>query len=673
MDSKPRFPTLHPGHTHMRLLLENAVRYTEPRHGIVDPGSGYPAEGWNQDPASGLFLRSFTQLTAIGTWLEFMANTAAGYLEIPHLSRSTALENLSRTVRSLREDQENPSLSAKGLLVNFLGLEGGRREGPLTESVDREQFTSAFGEEKGAALWGALEKKGWILPLDNGLRASVVRGERYGEAHFGGPLAPYAEERVRSSVMRILDRRVVPVIFGDNVNLTASLAKSIGALLHPGVRDDPRAAGLREEMERFIERQEEGYAHLYDPGSGTFLFGWDATADRFVGWDDGNGNWVRGQMNYLINEFRGPWFFAVLRYGLPGEAIRNAGFKMKPYEDSRGEVSHALAAWDGSAFQLIGLSLFMQEHLNPGWKESLEKIVQIELDYSGRRGLPGLLSEAYSGHGNEYTGYIGIPDLAVTDKPLITHAPSLYTLGVAYTVVPDRVERFLEEQWQTVSLLFTEHGPWEGYNTKTKEPIRFQTTAHTLSLILGGIGSGHENMRRYLEQKGLYGLLEKLYRPGERWDLLSGRITPWSADGNPFRFRREKGGCRFQSDGIVPGGLAFTAAETGGISLSNGTLRIRYRSAGGIGAVRIGFRRVHTDPFPQTAIPTEILLSLRDTKGEEAVVEVVLPAVPSLHGTGELTLLFGRGESGRPIDLTISGFEFIPFGPASGEGPHGPK
>ena len=113
--------------------------------------------------------------------------------------------------------------------------------------------------------------------------------------------------------------------------------------------------------------------------TGTFVFGLDATADRLVGWDDGRGNWVTGQMNYFINEFRGPWTFAVLRYALPEASIRNAGFKIKPYRYADGRDTYALAAWEGSAFQLLGLSLFMQELMNPGWRRSLETLVDIEL------------------------------------------------------------------------------------------------------------------------------------------------------------------------------------------------------------------------------------------------------------------------------------------------------
>ena len=60
---------------------------------MVDPVSGYPFEGWNQDPARGLFLRSFTQLTAIGQYMELLANVVAGRARrrtSPGIRRSTA-------------------------------------------------------------------------------------------------------------------------------------------------------------------------------------------------------------------------------------------------------------------------------------------------------------------------------------------------------------------------------------------------------------------------------------------------------------------------------------------------------------------------------------------------------------------------------------------------------
>jgi hypothetical protein len=621
------FPNVPPGHNHMRLLLENAFRYVDPAHGIVDPVSGYPAEGWNQEPQNGLFLRSFTQLTAIGKWIELLANIVAGYADNPFLSRESAMRSLSHAVKNLLEDQKNPSLAAKGLLVNFLGLEGGKRTGPLLESIERKKFIDVFGETTGHGVWRALVQKGWILEEDNGRKGRIRRTEKYGAAFFDGVLAPYAHDSLKSRIMGLLDQRVVTIIFGDNANLTASIAKSVGALLRPEIRNDPMATKLREDMERFIDLQKDGYSHLFDPKTGTFFFGWDATADRFVGWDDGRGNWITGQMNHFINEFRGPWTFAVLRYGLPEASIRNAGFKIKPYRFADGRDIHALAAWEGSAFQLLGLSLFMQEHRNPGWRKSLETLVDIELDFSGRRKLPGFLSEAYSGNGTEYTGLIGISDLAVTDKPLITHAPSLYTLGVAYTIAPEKIERFLEEHWSVISRLFTDHGPWEGWNASKNEIIPYQTTVHTLSLILGGINSAQENMRRYLEHRNLSGALEKLYEPGDRVDLLSAV--------NRF---------------VAPGDRT--------ISLSNGRLVLRYRSQGNVTDARISFKRAKDDPLPPPTIPIEIFTRFKHTKGKEETMEIVLPATPALRGIKEVSLSFANPP---PASLSVTTFEFIPF------------
>ncbi|MGE5840149.1 MAG: hypothetical protein ACM34H_09455, partial [Deltaproteobacteria bacterium] len=278
--------------------------------------SGYPAEGWNQEPQNGLFLRSFTQLTAIGTWVELLSNIVAGYADNPYLSREAALTNLSLAVKNLLADQRDPSLAAKGLLVNFLGLEGGKRTGPLLETIERKMVLDTFGDSTGHGIWRALVQKGWLQEEDNGRKGRIRRTEKYGASFFDGVLAPYAHDSLKSRIMGLLDQRVVTIIFGDNANLTASLAKSIGALLRSEIRNDPKVAPLREDMERFIDLQKDGYSHLFDPRTGIFFFGWDATVDRFVGWDDGRGNWITGHMNYFINEFRGPWLFAVLRYGL---------------------------------------------------------------------------------------------------------------------------------------------------------------------------------------------------------------------------------------------------------------------------------------------------------------------------------------------------------------------
>ena len=104
-----RFPTIPAEHKHVHALAENAMRYIAPQNRIIDPASGYPVEGWNQNPKRALFLRSFTQLTAIGQWMELCANVAAGYANTPHLSREQALNDLAKLVGSLRRYFKRPS------------------------------------------------------------------------------------------------------------------------------------------------------------------------------------------------------------------------------------------------------------------------------------------------------------------------------------------------------------------------------------------------------------------------------------------------------------------------------------------------------------------------------------------------------------------------------------
>ena len=82
-----------------RELLSNAMHYLAPENRMIDTISGYPFEGWNQDPAQGLYLRSFTQLTAVGQYMELLANIIAGTCDTPFLSRKQALGNLAHLVK----------------------------------------------------------------------------------------------------------------------------------------------------------------------------------------------------------------------------------------------------------------------------------------------------------------------------------------------------------------------------------------------------------------------------------------------------------------------------------------------------------------------------------------------------------------------------------------------
>jgi hypothetical protein len=649
-----RFPTVPAEHKHARELLANALRYLDPAHKLSDPASGYPFEGWNQDPDKKLYLRSFTQLTAIGLWMEALANIAAGQADTPFLSRDQALERLALLVKSLRQDQKDPELSAKGLLGNFLDLESGRRRGPLTEDADKSKFVAEFGQEKGAAIWKALVEKGWLVPHGKGDEAAVKRDGKYGADCFDGALKPYCDDETKKKVMALLDRRTVLVVFGDNANLSASAARTIGALLLPAVKDRPEAVAIRRELEAFLDAQKDGYAHLYDQKAGLFYFGWDGQKDRLFGWEDKEGKWVTGHMDYLVNEFRGPATFVSLRHGLPLTSIKNLGFKIKPYTIADGREVYTLAPWEGSGFQVLGLQVAMDELSSPSWRALLKTAVDVELDYATRHKLPGLLSESYTGDGVQYTGSVGIPEITVSPKPRITDVASLYSLGPAYTIAPEAVEKFLAANWPAISKLLTDHGPWEGYNATRREPIKFQTTAHTLGLALGLLGNASGHMKRYLDSRGLGDELAAVYRPGPAVDLLAGdaKVFAWAADDRPIKSTRDKNGFRVTGERVGEVGIAFVSPAKGGLNLSGGVLTLRYKSAGPTLPAIIALKP--PGPPPAGVIPSEIFTHFTDTGGREAELRIQLPATPGLTAVQEVVITLNRGAGERAIDLTIT-------------------
>ena len=654
-----RFPSIPTEHTRARDLLDNAMRYADPANRMVDPASGYPFEGWNQDPKQGLHLRTFTQLTAIGEWMELLAVVAGGFADTSHLSREEALAQLAQLVKTLRADQADPRIAAKGLLGNFLDLATSRRLGPLSSNIDKSTLLNAFGAARGEALWKALAEAGWIKPRLDGKEADIVRGVNYGYEHFDGPLASFRDEATRQKLMARLDARVVMLIFGDNSNLTASAAKAIGALLIPSLRDRPDAAAIRADLEGFLEAQRPGYAHLYDAETGLFDFGWDDTRTRRFGWDDLQGKPVIGHMDYFVNEFRGPATFLVARFGLPTAAIGNLGFKIKPYRMESGRDLYTLAPWEGSAFQVLGLGLSLNERNRPSWRILLKNAVDIEVDFASKKGLPGFLSESYTGEGTQYTGRVGIPEITVSPMPRVTDAASLYSLGVAYSIAPGEVERFLKAQWPVISTLLTDHGPWEGYNVSTREPIKFQTTAHTLSLILGLIGQGSTNMDRYLGSKGLRPALDAFFPVGPGVDLLAG--TPafaWTANGATLDAKKDGATFRVKGADLPLFGVAFVPDKPGGVNLSGGMLTLRYRSATALDPVKIELKPVKDPKLNDSGlISRAIFAKLVAGEGE---LRVPLPATPGLARIKEV-VIYHEGAAKGPVDLTITGLSVAPI------------
>ena len=651
-------PTLNPRHIYMRQLLENALGYIKPGQGLFDEASGYPVEGWND--SAGLHLRGFTQLTTIGEWVELLAHIAAGDADQPYWSRSAALSQLDRVSRCLVQDQADPNLSDRGLLCNFIGFDKNRRVAPLASDAYKQDFVDVYGAQDGQAVWRAMEKCGWVHPWKNDEQGEIIRGPGfgYGQAGFKGELAPYASHDGQIKIMTILDRRVVQVVFGDNANLSASVAKTIGVLLRPQFKNEPLAVSIRQRLESLLEAQRPGYQYLYDPRRGLFRFGWNATHKQFLGWGDPSGVWQVAYADYFVNEFRGPLQFVVARFGFADEPLRNQSFKVKSRVVASGRELFAPGVWEGSAFQSLGLSLFMDERSNPGWRVNLENAVRIHLDYSRAHHLPGFLSESYSGNGNQYSGKIGVPDLMVISDARITNAPSLYTLGVAYSILPGEIEQFLHDYWPEISALFTEHGPWEGVDVNTHQPIKCQTAVHVMSLILGGLGMSDDAMARYLNQRGLSGTLRLIYPAGRPADMLAPdvRTVVWSPDGSSLKLERGQRGFRLTGEKVRKAAVTWSFDKPSEeLALSGGELRLRYRNYGSELKAVISLERPGSEG---RSVSQEIFVRFRHTRWFGQDLRIQLPATPGLMGIKKVTLLLGTEDEARKVDLVLPLYRF---------------
>jgi hypothetical protein len=328
---------------------------------------------------------------------------------------------------------------------------------------------------------------------------------------------------------------------------------------------------------------------------------------------------------------------------------------------------NVLAPWDGSSFQALGLGLWLTEADRPSWRRLLQNVVAVELDNAARHGLPGFLSESYTGRGVEYTGAVGIPEIAVSPSPRITDVASLYTLGPAYTVAPEAIERFLAANWPVLQQVLTDHGPWEGYNVSTRAVIPFQTTAHTLVLALGLLGTASDHMERYLAAAGLASALDRVFAPGPPADLLSGatQVFAWHAGQGPLRTTRAAESFRVQGDRAVSLGAAFVWNQAEGVNLSGGLLRLRYRSANLLGPVLVDLKPASPTAKTNGIIPTQIFTYLPETGDSQKELSFPLPATPGLARIKEVVLSLGHSPevSGRPIDLTITRLDFQPDPP----------
>ena len=201
---------------------------------------------------------------------------------------------------------------------------------------------------------------------------------------------------------------------------------------------------------------------------------------------------------------------------------------------------------------------------------------------SARNKLPGFLSEAYSGRGVEYTGRIGIPDIAIAEEARITTAPSLYSLGAASQIAPDRIERFLDTNWSVISRLFTDHGPWEGFDTKSGTAIKYQDhRPHPCSSsrwhrLCTGQHAALSRSRWIVRQASCH--VCGRGRHGFPWHRRC-KSFPGPVMAARLKCPRDHNSFRIEGRPLQNGRVTLTVPQTDGVNVSGGELHIRYRAA----------------------------------------------------------------------------------------------
>ncbi len=395
-------------HTHARALLENAMRYVVARQQDGRPGLRLSVRGVEPGPQAGL-LPPVVHPAHRDRPVDGAARQRRrrpGRHPAP-LARRRPWPSSPHLVKTLRQDQADPTLSAEGLLGNFLDLATGKRLGPLASNVEKSQAPRRLRPRQGRGALEGPHRGRLARPSARTARRPTSPGcEQYGDEHFKGPLAPFNDADTRQKVLAILDARVVMIVFGDNCE---PLGLRRQDHRHPALaRGQGRARGrlaIRDELEQFLDAQQAGYARLYDPEGGLFYFGWDATREpplrlgRPPGEADDRPHGLPRQRvprpSHLRRRPVRPADRRDRQPRLQDEALpaqgRTRPLPCSPPGKARRSRPWASASAWASATGQAGASL-------------LANVVDIEVDYSTKNGLPGFLSESYTGDGTQYSG-----------------------------------------------------------------------------------------------------------------------------------------------------------------------------------------------------------------------------------------------------------------------------
>ncbi len=622
-----------------------------------DP-SGYPYEGirWNEETRTIEPIRQYTQITAVGQAAEFLASIINGEIVFPLIPAREALDLLTLMMRALQRDQDDTRVSEDGLPIAFIEFDremNGMRP-PLPYEVTLDVLPEKWGEER-AVIWERLLERKWLVRKDPDSSAAIVNRSAPG---FGVDLGLDLSGEL-DQVNEILNRRVKNVVAGDIANLLASLVSTWGKLFETRERSVHEADASRQittimdAIDRCIMTMREGFKKdLLDASTGMLRRGfsvYEADGQRHK-------EFFHAYHNFS-DEFVSGIMLAKVIYGLPLSVVRNVSVALKAYVDSENRVLFTKVPFFGGAFAILWPTLYVPHDKSPSDRRLLSNFVHIAIDYAQVHGVqPGFLSECYGTAG--YVGKVGIPSIAYTGR-VRSDLVSLYPLGSAYALAPHEVEGFLETNWAKVR----EIGFWDSYDLKEGRVVRVATAAHTLSNILGGLGSGPSHVEGYLKAHGLYGDFLSLFEPGRvKVDLSASPVEAKGAPTHesPVTVIKTEEGDRFISNGSTTVTITFSPGE---VSLSGTTLVLRYGSeTDAVKGARIVLERPDQRALPPgVGMQNEVFFPLKNTQGRMEEIRIPMPSTPALAGVDRVQLwLYGLADQPQTLGLTIGGFEILP-------------
>ena len=388
-DARFAFPRIADGH-----VLACGRCWPTPCNTSAGPGHhrrrrGYPVEGWNHDPGKGLFLRSFTQLTAIGA-----VGRSAGRRSRP--GRPTTVHLATRGPRwtarwsstACGTTSRIPAVGARACWATSSDLAA---DGASWAAVrDRRQrirrrFRAGKGRRPSGRPW---RKRAGSFRALAGQDADIRRGAAYGSQPLRRPLAPFADDADQEPAHGALGPASSWWPSATTPICPCRSPRRSGRCWgrHPG--GDPRARGpfaakLRK-WNIFSKTSGRATSSSTTARSGMFRFGWDASARhvlRLGGLPTAIGR--SATWTTWSTSFAGRPRSSCSATACPTTALANLGFKIKPYR----LAGRPDAVYIAGPLGRLGVPGARPQPLDvetctiPSWKRSCENLVDVEIDY----------------------------------------------------------------------------------------------------------------------------------------------------------------------------------------------------------------------------------------------------------------------------------------------------